>query len=324
MRKLAIFLKNIFKTERKYIYRFFITCYIFSIPLRLLKNYQNRKTWEMPSEKRKRGRPKSFTDKPEQNTNQSIDRAIDILESLASQPGLSLSDLAQRLDMSPATTYRTLNTLEKRRLVDLEPENQTWHVGPELFRLGSAFLYRSSLVERARPIMRGLMEATGETANIGIEREGQIIFLSQVETQSNIRAFFQPGTRTPLHASGIGKALLSCYDRARIDQLLPNARLEQFTMKTLFDKEKLLAELDHSRRRGWALDDEERTHGMRCVAAPIIDFFGEAVGGISVSGPADRMPDERLAEIGNIVRGAAKELSHRLGASGAKVDGEDD
>lgn len=268
----------------------------------------------MATEKRKRGRPRSFADKSEQNTNQSLDRAIDILECLAGAQGLTLSEVAERLDMAPATVFRVLHTCETRRLTEIDPENQTWHIGAELFRLGSAFLMRNSLVERARPVMRQLMEATGETANIGIEREGEILFLSQVETQSNIRAFFQPGTRAPLHASGIGKALLSQYDRARIDRLLPEARLEEFTMKTLFDKDQLLAELDLIHRRGWALDDEERTHGMRCVAAPITDFTGEAVGGISVSGPSDRMPDERLTEIGGIVRDAALDLSRRLGA----------
>ncbi len=268
----------------------------------------------MAQEKRKRGRPKSFTDNPEQNTNQSVDRAIDILETLAAAPGLSMSDVAERVGMSPATAYRILNTLEKRRLADLDPENQTWHVGSELFRIGSAFLNRSSLVERARPVMRSLMETTGETANIGIERDGEVLFLSQVETQANIRAFFQPGTRAPLHASGIGKALLAHFDRVRVDKLIPQGRLEQFTMKTIFDKTKLFEELDQINRRGWALDDEERTHGMRCIASPVIDYLGEVIGGISVSGPSARMPDEKLAEMGNAVREAALDLSHRLGA----------
>jgi len=268
----------------------------------------------MLEEKRKRGRPKGFIDKPEQNTNQSVDRAFDILETLATTPGLSMSDVADQVGMSPATAYRILNTLEKRRLADLDPENQTWHIGSELFRLGSAFLKRSSLVERARPAMRNLMELTGETANIGIERDGEVLFLSQVETHANIRAFFRPGTRAPLHASGIGKALLSRIDRTRVDKLIPDERLTQFTIKTIFDKSKLLSELDHIKRQGWALDDEERTHGMRCIAAPVIDHLGEAIGGISISGPSERMPDEKIAWMGNAVREAAHDLSHRLGA----------
>lgn len=265
-------------------------------------------------EKRKRGRPRSFTDNPEQNTNQSVDRAFDVLEVLAAAPGLMMSEVAERIGMSPATVYRILNTLEKRKLADLDPDNQSWHVGSELFRLGSAFLKRSSLIERARPVLRDLMEFTGETANIGIERDGEVLFLSQVETHANIRAFFRPGTRAPLHASGIGKALLSRMDRARVDKLLAGDRLEQYTIKTIFDKSKLIAELDHIKKQGWALDDEERTHGMRCIAAPVIDHVGETVGGISVSGPSDRMPNEKIAIMGNAVREAALDLSHRIGA----------
>ncbi len=161
--------------------------------------------------------------------------------------------------------------------------------------------------------MRNLVEKTGETTNIGVEREGEILFLSQVETQANIRAFFQSRTRAPLHASGIRKALLSRFDHGRVDKLIPEDRLEQFTMKTIFDKAKLLAELEHIERQGWALDDEEHTHDMRCIAAPIINHLGEAIGRISVSGPSDRMLDNSLASLGKVVRGAALNLSHRLG-----------
>lgn len=268
----------------------------------------------MTIEKRRRGRPKNFTDKPEQNTTQSLDRAIDIVECLAVAKGMTLSEVADRLGQSPATVYRTLNTLGKRGITDLDPEDQRWHVGAALFRLGSAFLHRSSLVERARPVMRRLMEATGETANLGIERDGQVLFLGQVETQSTIRAFFPPGSRAPLHASGIGKALLSRYDRRRIDRLLPGQALDRFTPKTIVDRDRLIAELAEIAGRGWALDDAEKSEGMRCVAAPILDYLGEAVAGISVSGPADRMPDGKLAEVGALVRAAARDLSQGLGA----------
>ena len=113
-------------------------------------------------EKRPRGRPRAFHDKTEQNTIQSLDRAMLILETLASSGGLTLTGLAGTLDQSPATVYRVLTTLEARDIVELEAQSQTWHVGAGAFRIGSGFLRRTNLVERARPIMHDLMGAEAD------------------------------------------------------------------------------------------------------------------------------------------------------------------
>lgn len=263
---------------------------------------------------RKRGRPRSFSDKPEHNTNQSLDRAIDVLDGLAASQGLTLSEIAEELGQSPATIYRLLNTFEKRGIVDLDAVSQKWFIGPSLFRLGSAFVRRTSLLDHARPVMRELMQATGETANLGIERDGMVLFLSQVETHSAIRAFFPPGSRAPLHASGIGKALMSRFEPDRVEQVLANTTLEQFTIKTLIAPDQIRADLAQARIRGWALDDEEKSLGMRCVASPVVNHYGEVVAGISVSGPLDRMADEKLVGIGKTVKAAADTLSQRMGA----------
>lgn len=266
------------------------------------------------AEKRARGRPRGFNEPKTQSTIQSLDRALDILELLARSSGLTLTEIANDLDQSPATAYRVLMTLEKRGVVEADANTQTWHIGPTAFRLGSAFLRRTGLVERSRPVMRSLMEATGETANLGIARENSILFVSQVETNETIRAFFPPGTRSPFHASGIGKALLSQYSDQQIQKILRNSSLERFTPQTITTQEGLLEELARIRAQGFSFDDEERTSGMRCIAAPIIDASGEAIAGISVSGPTSRMTKDQIAQIGELVRNAAAELSAGLGA----------
>ena len=163
--------------------------------------------------------------------------------------------------------------------------------------------------------MRELMEATGETSNLGIERNGEIMFISQVETNESIRAFFPPGTLSPMHASGIGKALLSCYSYRHADQYFRTARLTGFTQKTITRPEALRDELAGIRDRGWSFDDEEKAEGMRCIAAPIFNAFGEAVAGISISGPAVRFADRALAELGAKVHLAASDVTERSGGS---------
>lgn len=266
------------------------------------------------AERRSRGRPRAFNDKRDQNTIQSLDRACGILAELASVQGLTLTELAGRLDQSPATVYRVLTTFEGHGLVELDPIQQTWHVGAGAFRIGSAFLRRTNIVERARPFMQVLVDATGETANLGIRQGGKVLFLSQVETNRSIRAFFPPGTMSPLHASGIGKALLSAMEDDAIRRLVREAGLEGFTPKTLTGTARLLEDIALARARGYALDDEERTVGMRCVAAAVTNAGGQAVAGLSVSGPVSRISEAAVRDFAAHVTAAARGLSAALGA----------
>jgi len=263
--------------------------------------------------KRKRGRPKSNALKPAETKIQSLDRAIDILEHIARASGLTLSEIAERSGQSPATIYRILMTCSARHLVEMDPVTQEWHTGPESFRIGSAFLKRSGIVERARPAMRALMLETGETANLGVENNRQVLFLSQVETHENIRAFFPPGAQSPMHASGIGKALLAFSDEKTIASYLESGQFEAFTENTINSQEGLQAELSRIRSQGYAFDNEEKSKGMRCVAAPILNAYGEVVAGISVSGPTARLTLERIEGICQSVMKQAEALSFGLG-----------
>lgn len=264
------------------------------------------------AESRSRGRPRAFQDKTEQNTVQSLDRALLILQVLAHGNGLTLTELAQEAGQSPATAYRVLSTFQSHGFAELDPGAQRWHIGAGAFRVGSAFLRRTQLAERARGAMQMLMRESGETANLGIEERGEVLFLTQVETHEPIRAFFPPGTRSPMHASGIGKALLAYMP---IPQLIELSMRGQpgFTAHTLTDISMLERDLIRTRQRGFAIDNEERTEGMRCIAAPIFNAHGEAVAGLSISGPVFRLTLERAEEMGTLVKDAAKSVTDATG-----------
>lgn len=263
----------------------------------------------MTSTRRLRGRPKSFHDKKEQNRIQALDRALDVVECLSRANGLTLTEIATLLDQSPATIYRVLSTLEARQFVEVDAASQEWFVGSAAFQTGSSYLRRSDVFERARPFMRELMEETGETANLGTEVNGEVMFLSQVETTASIRAFFPPGSRSPLHASGIGKAILAHAGPAAIEKYVTQKDLAVFTSKTIAGETALRAELEKIKQNGYAFDDEEKNDGMRCVAAPVFNFHGEAVAGISISGPSTRLALERIKSIGETVMKKAALLS---------------
>lgn len=260
-----------------------------------------------------RGRPRGWDDKTAQNTIKSLDRAMEVFEYLSEAQGKPLTVLADEMGQSPATVYRILVTLEGRGLVEFDHEEQVWHIGPRAFVIGARFLRRTSLVDRARPIMRKLMEATGETANLGIERGGAVLFLSQVETHASIRAFFPPGTLSPMHASGIGKALLAHMDEDRLNRVLSTVELTRFTDHSITDQATLRQDLATIRENGYSVDNEEKNEGMRCIAAPVFDMNKEAIAGISVSGPTSRVSVSETERLSRAVIDAAHQLTSAIG-----------
>ncbi len=267
----------------------------------------------MADQPRLRGRPKAFQDKSEQNTVQALDRALGLMEVLSEASGLSLSELAERTGQAVATVFRALATLQARGMVEIEEPGQLWHIGGGAFRIGSAFLRRTKVVERARQPMDQLMRDTGETANLGIEAGDEVLFLAQVETHHAIRAFFPPGTMGPMHVSGIGKALLAWSHEEKVAGILARRGLARFTSLSITSPELLARDLAKTRARGYAIDDQERAEGMRCVAAPVFNAYGEPVAGISVSGPAFRMGLSDAVRFGALVRAAADRVTAATG-----------
>jgi len=255
-----------------------------------------------------------------QGTVQALDRGMALLRSLARDGNATLSELCARAGVPASSAHRLLMTLQSHGMVDFSDATQEWSVGVESFRIGSAFTQRTNIVDLAREPMRGLVEDTGETANLAIEDDGEVVFLAQVDTANPIRAFFRAGTRVPMHSSGIGKALLASFDRAKVDRILRQRGLPEFTAKTHAEPEALHQDLARTRTRGWSFDDEERYAGMRCIAAPIWNVHGEAVAGVSISGPAVRFGRDAIDGLGARVRRAAAEITDAMGGVAPRPD----
>ena len=261
---------------------------------------------------RSRGRPKAFHDKTQEAIIQSLDRAMEVLKVVAAGGGMSLTEIAQTGGQSAPTCYRILTTLKQHRIVEFDDVSQLWHVGLDAFRIGMSFLGRTRITEQSRPVMQRMMAETGETANLAILDGAEVVFLTQVETHQPIRAFFPPGTRGPFHASGIGKAIMAYLPEIQFEQAAPDM-LEKFTDQTIGDLDELKSELVSIRRRGYSIDNEERTVGMRCIAAPVFNAHGEAIAGVSISGPSVRVRPEADEQLGRIVRQAADEITKSTG-----------
>ena len=194
-----------------------------------------------------------------------------------------------------------------------DSERSAWQVGVQAFIVGNAFVRARDFVAMARPFMRRLMEESGETVNLAVEDQGEAIFLAQVECRAMMRALGTPGSRVPLHCSGVGKALLSAIDEAQVAKALQRHGLQRVTDKTIDTPAKLRAELERVRADGYAFDDEEHAVGLRCVASVIYNEHSEPLAGVSLSGPTARVTDTRVPVLGALVAKVAHEITTALG-----------
>jgi len=263
---------------------------------------------------RKRGRPPGPNNRAGDGKNQSLTRALTLLERLSeSTDGMNLSDLSQQLGMPPATTHRLLSTFEELDFVEHDAEAGLWFVGLKAFTVGNAFLNRRDFVASARPYMQALVEQCGETVNLGVIDNGEVVFISQVESREMMRMIVTLGSRSPIHASGVGKAILASQSEQDVSKILQLRGLPRFTDHTIDNPGDFRKALEVIRQQGYALDDEEHAVGLRCVAATIFDEHETALAAISLSGPKARIDDRRLLELGAAVRDTAQRITAALG-----------
>lgn len=245
---------------------------------------------------------------------QSLSRALWLMNALAECPqGLSLSEVAHRVQLPTSTVHRLLTTLQNERYVRFESDRSVWLIGVQAFQVGSTFVRSRDIVAMARPYMRRLMEESGETVNLAIADRTEVVYLAQVECHKMMRAIAGPGGRANMHCSGVGKALLAYASPSELGEILQTKSLPRETPKTISKPEALKSELVKIRRRGYAIDDEENAVGLRCVAGVIFDEHAEPLAGLSVSGPMARMTDARIPVLGNAVFQIAAEITGELG-----------
>jgi len=245
---------------------------------------------------------------------QSVDRALSILETLAEDDeGYRLSDLAIRTGLSTSTVHRLLATLESRRFVQFDRTDSKWHVGSRAFTVGATFARRRNFTTQAIPYLRKLRDLTRETANLAVVDDEFIVVLTRMESREIMRSLTQVGGRVAMVTSGVGKAVLATYSDEDVGAVIRHHGMPRLTEKSIVRPSDLFKELATVRKQGFAIDDEEAQMGLRCVAAVVYNALAEPLAAISVSGMTSRITDQRLAEVGRMVREVAAELTAALG-----------
>jgi len=247
-----------------------------------------------------------------------LDRAFDILEALAgAEDTISLAELHEGLEISPSTAHRLLRTMVRRGYADQDQKTRRYGPGPKLLEVAARSTTNRHLDLRrvALPCLRRLTAETGETSNLVLPYgTDEVVYIEQSKSPRTVSIFTQVGHRAPLYCTAAGKAMLATFSMMQLENYLERTTLEPATGRTLTDAEELLRELEGTRQRGFAVDDEEREEGVRCAAAAVLNHVGACVGAVSVSGPSSRIDHERIfRELGPAVRRQAAKCSVRLG-----------
>jgi DNA-binding IclR family transcriptional regulator len=240
-----------------------------------------------------------------------VTKALTLLNLVANRPGLSLTEVSKQTAMPAATAHRLLRTLREHGLVRVDAAHR-YHLGSHCAYLGGRFLEDVDLRAAAERHLQGLVEATGETAHLGVPDGAEVVYLAKVDSPQPVRMYSRIGARSPMYCTAMGKATLAFCDSAMVDRVVEKGLVRR-TANTITDRTRLDVELRKTRTRGWAFDDIENEDGIRCIAAPVLVDEHQPVGAVSVSAPAERMSDQRLGEVAAAVVAAAQQVAAGLG-----------
>jgi len=258
---------------------------------------------------------------PDEGQVQSVVRTLQVLEALASDGELGLTELAERVGLHKSTLFRFMRTLCDLGYARRDPDTERFSLTLKIFELGSAVHARVDLVKLASPFLLRLSATTRETVHLAILDGGSLVYLSKIESTHSLRVAMQSGVglTAPAYCTGVGKVLLAFADTDTLDSYLTSCDFVRYTQHTIPDRLKLLAELQGIRNRGWAVDNEEHEYGVRCLAAPVRNRKGSVIAALSISGPTIRLTQDRIETMRSLVCEAAEEISRLLGCAPART-----
>jgi DNA-binding IclR family transcriptional regulator len=247
--------------------------------------------------------------------NQSIAKALQIIEVMAEAAGpLRLQEIASSLDAPASTVLRFLKTLMDNGYAAQNPNTLQYFLTLKFCRIGDQVKRQVQIRDLVRPHIVKLSEDLGESTSLAVEQDLLVVYVDLVEGPDHtLKTLQRIGKVAPMNATGVGKALMIDHDRKEIERLIESRGLTKLTGHTIVSISKLLKELELTRKRGYAIDDEECEIGMRCVAASLRDHTGSVVAAISTSAPAGRMPESRIKQLGVQLKKLALQISSELG-----------
>jgi DNA-binding IclR family transcriptional regulator len=248
------------------------------------------------------------------NRVQTLDRALEILETLAEEGrSMGVTELGQRVGLNKSTVYRLLSTLAEWGYVEKSRKDNKYKLGLKIIDLGSLVLNSIELITEALPYLNELKKKSQQPVHLARLEDGQVVYMEKVDVITSIRMYSQIGRRVPAHSTALGKVMLAHMNVAEVEEIISTRGLWAVTPKTITDKQRFMEELRNVKAKGYALDDQENEMGIRCLAAPIIDYRCKVIAAVSTSGTLELFTYEKLEELKQHVMDTAHNISIRLG-----------
>lgn len=247
---------------------------------------------------------------------QTVEKALEVFNLLSKdryREGISISELSKELELGKSTVHRILETMVAKNYIDQSEETKKYQLSWKLFEVGNVIPRQRNLYRVDNRILQVLCDASQETVNLGVRVKDSVVTIFKTSPKTSLIANLQIGAREPLHATAMGKALISEMTREEVVNILGEDGYETFTSNTINNVDDLMIELERIRRQGYSVDDEEVCAGLTCVAMPVRDFKNEIVAAVSVSGASIRMTFNKIQEIQEDLREATEKLSAFLG-----------
>lgn len=221
-----------------------------------------------------------------------VERACAIIEALEQEDSLGVTELADELGVTKGTVHTHLVTLVQEGFVT--QTNGKYRLSLRFLGLAQRIKEKIGIYDLVTNQLDELAQVTGERAQFAMPEKNRAIHVYRAKGEDAIRSSIAVGKYEYLHCIAIGKAMLAYFSESRIDEVIEQEGLPAATDETITDQDELKEELANIRSQGYAIDDQERVRGIRCLATPLRSEDGDVYGAISISGPARRMTNERL------------------------------
>jgi IclR family KDG regulon transcriptional repressor len=244
-----------------------------------------------------------------------VERAMRILSSFddSHHAELGVSEIAQATGLHRATAHRIAMTLLGNGFLERTADGAKFQLGLRMVELGLGALQRLDVRRAAFPYMQQLVERFQEICTLSMFDRGQVLYVEVVHSERSLTIAARVGRHLPAHCTASGRVFLAFLPREVVEPIL-KAPLTACTAKTITSLAALREELEATRQRGYALDDEEFEEGIRAIAAPVRDLDGNLVAALSIPSPTNRLRRERIPEIAQALLEAANAVSAHVPA----------
>lgn len=209
------------------------------------------------------------------------------------RPRMTISEVAQRCDLTRAAARRYLLTLEHLGFVSCD--RKMFALTAKVLRLGQSYMHSSRLPRIVQPELHRLAHALKEASSAGVLDEGDVLCIAATSAGRVVSSTLQPGTRVPAYCTANGRVLLAALPQEAVDAWIERQTLVALTPQTLTHPERLRIEIARARAQGYAVVDQELEPGLRTIAVPLRNFRGDVVAALNISAHASRIGTDQLA-----------------------------